>query len=104
MQTIDAEGAGLNPILFIGLYREARKLAPARFMTLRMHPDRYAELYKIADVPESIQLGVTPGPLGKMIMRVCCVKPPLGVSDGIAIEQVPEMETNRLEFCIHGIV
>ena len=104
MQTFDAQGQALNPILFITIYRDAKKLAPARFMTLRLHPDMYAELYKLADIPESIQMGVTPGPLGKMIMRVACIKPPLGVADGIAIEQDPKMDPSRMEFCIHGIL
>jgi hypothetical protein len=103
MQTFDAQGQAINPVLFITIYREAKKLAPARFMTLRVHPDLYAELYKLADIPESIQMGVTPGPLGKMIMRVCCIKPPLGVGDGVAIEQDLKADPTKMVFEIHGI-
>jgi hypothetical protein len=103
MQTLKMGGVKLTPKLFIELYAEAKKLAPPRFMTLRLHPDKYNELYILADVPESIQLGPTLGPLGKRIMRVCCVRGPIGVSDGIAINQDPKCDKDKLFFEIHGL-
>jgi hypothetical protein len=95
-------GEKFTPCLFIKLYGEARKLSPPRFLTLRIHPDRYKELYGFADIPESIQLGPTLGPLGSRIMRVACIKPPLGVSDGIAVVQDSKMSMDKLIFEIHG--
>lgn len=102
MQILKMGGAKLTPKLFIKLYGDAKKLSPPRFMTLRIHPDKYNELYTIADVPESIQLGPTMGPMGRVVMRVCCVRGPVGVSDGIAIIQDPTCEKDKLYFEIHG--
>jgi len=103
MQTIDATGSRLTANLFISTYRMVRKLAPPRFLTLKVHPDVYKVIYSLADIPESIQLGETPGPLGKTIMRVNCVKPPMGVSDGVAIVQDEKADPTQLVFQIHGI-
>ena len=103
MQTVEANGVRLNPKLFITVFRAVTKLSPPRFLTLRLHPDRYKELYALADIPESIQLGPVLGPLGKQILRVNCVRPSLGVSDGITIQQDQGIPLDRLEFCIHGI-
>jgi len=103
MQTVDVNGARLDPKLFIKVFRDVCKLSPPRFLSLRLHPDRYKELYDLADVPESIQVGFTPGMLGRMILKVNCVKPPLGVSDGIIIIQDKQTQPDRLEFMIHGI-
>lgn len=102
MQTINANGSKLTPKLFIELYREAKKLAPPRYLTMRLHPETYKDILILADIPESIQLGPTPGPLGKQIMRVACIRPPLGVSDGIAIQQDSEMSRGCIGFYIHG--
>lgn len=103
MQTINAQGASVTAKWFIDLYHEARKIAPPRYLTIRLNQDRYNELYKLADIPESIQVGYTPGPLGKRIMRVTCVKPPLGVGDGIAIQVDHTMPPDRIEISVHGI-
>lgn len=102
MQVIDAKGRKLDELLFIEAYRAAIKLSPARFMTLRVHPTRYKELFDLADVPESIQMGETPGPLGKRITRICCVKPNNGVPDGVAISQDAKYDLDKLAFEIHG--
>ena len=102
MQTFDAKGSALTPILFIKIYGIARKLAPPRFLTMRLNKDRYDELYKCAEPEESIQLGSTAGPLGTVVMRVHCVRPPLGVADGIAIKIDPKMEPDELVFERHG--
>jgi hypothetical protein len=104
MKIVDATGAALTPKLFITSYREAKKLAPPRFLTLRLHPSLYARLYAIADVPESIQIGPTLGPMGRPIMRVACIKPPLGVNDGVEIVQDDKADPTRMEFLIHGIL
>ena len=102
MQILKMGGKKFSPLMFINLYAEAKKLAPPRFLSLRLHPDRYKELYGFADVPQSIQLGPTVGPLGSVLYRVCCIRPPLGVSDGIAIKQDPACEMDKLYFEIHG--
>jgi hypothetical protein len=91
-----------TPQLFIKLYAEARKLSPPRFLTLRLHPDRYKELYSFADIPEAIQLGNTIGPLGRPVMRVCCVRTPSSLADGIAIKEDESCERDKLYFEIHG--
>lgn len=104
MQTINANGSKLTPKLFIELYREAKKLAPPRFLSMGMHPDTYKELYALADIPESVQLGPTAGPIGTSVMRVCCIRPPLGVSDGIVVLQSAEMDRGKIEISIHGQV
>jgi hypothetical protein len=102
MQTINCAGAKFTPQLFIKLYAEARKLSPARFMTLLIPPNRYRQLYAFAEVPEAIQMGSTPGPLGRPIERVCCVKYPSGLGDGMGIKQDENMDKNSLVFSIHG--
>ena len=99
----DAQGRHLTAMLFIEAFHEAQKLAPARFLTLRLTPDRYRELCECAEAPEVIQLGVTPGPLGKQVMRVACVKPPAGFEHGIAIEQDAKADPSKLVFEIHRI-
>lgn len=103
MQTIDTKGARLDTVLFISIYRAARKLSPPRFMCLRLHPDRYKELLKCAEPEECIELGPTPGPMGRKIMRITCVKPTLGVSDGCEIIQDAGSDPTKLIFEIHGI-
>lgn len=103
MIVIDAKGGKLDELLFISAYRSAVKQAPARFMTMRVHPDMYKHLLDIADVPESIQMGTTPGPMGKRVNRIACVKPANGINDGVAITQDPEYDRDKLEFQIHGI-
>lgn len=102
MQVYNTSGAKFNAILFIQLYGMARKLAPPRFMTLRLHSDRYADIVRLAAPPESIQLGDTPGPLGRQITRVACIKPPMGVADGIAIVIDDKFDPMKLQFEIHG--
>src|SRR5208282_1550518 len=101
--TIDANGQSLTAAFFIGLYHTARNLAPARFLTLRLHSTRLAELEAAAAVPEVVHLGLTPGPLGKKVLRVQCVPAPEGVSDGIAVVSDDKMEPTKLSIEIHGI-
>jgi hypothetical protein len=105
MQSIDAKGQRLGPLQFIEWYKVARTLAPPRFLTLRMHPDRFKELYNLADIPESIQMGMVPGQKpGSTIWRVACIKPPSSVYDGIAIKPDAQMDPTKLEFQIHGVI
>lgn len=103
MQTIDAQGQRLDTMLFIRIYGVARKTAPARFLTLIMHPDRYKELESIAAPSESVQVGVMAGPMGRKITKVISIKPPMGVSDGVTITQDSNADPSRLVFNLHGI-
>jgi hypothetical protein len=103
MQTLYANGARLTAKLFIDYYAAAGKLSPPRFLTLRLHPDKYKELYVLADIPMSIQMGYTLGPMGRQEMRVTCIKPPLGVANGVAIVQDDTVDPTQLIFQIHGI-
>ena len=102
MQTINCAGALFTPQLFIKLYAEARKLSPPRFMTLRLHPDRLKELDAFSSLPETIQLGNTVGPLGKSVLRVCCIRNPSSLGDGIAIREDSACDLDKLYFDIHG--
>lgn len=102
MQVLKLGGKKFTPTLFIELYAEARKLSPPRFMTLRLNPTRYQELYSFADIPESVQLGPVVGVLGRPLMRVCCVKLPSALGDGIAIKQDDTCDMDKLYFEIHG--
>ena len=104
MQTLDVNGSRLTLAIFIKAYREARKLAPARFLTLRINPSTFDQLVaECADVAEVVQIGDTPGPLGKKVTRVACVPAPTGVGDGVAIVKDKEADPSKLEFKIHGI-
>ena len=57
----------------------------------------------MAVIPESIQIGDTLGPVGRPIKRVNCIKPPIGVGDGIAVVQDAATDPTKLVFEIHGI-
>ena|ERR1700675_4804438 len=103
MQTVDVAGERLNPKLFIKVFRDVIKVSPARFLTLRIHPDRYKELYAFTDVPETILLGSVPAMLGRMVLKVNCIKPPSNVGDGITIIQDKGTQPDRLTFEVHGI-
>lgn len=103
MLTIDANGQNLSVMLFIQAFHKAQGLAPNRFITLRLHPGRYRELLAASEAPEVILLGDTPGPLGKTIHRVQCVKPPQSVYDGMAVLQDDKADPNKLEFQIHRV-
>lgn len=104
MITIDANGARLSLAIFTKAYKEARKLAPARFLTLRMHPSTFDALVaECADVAEVVQIGDTPGPLGRKVTRVACVPAPTGVGDGVAIKKDDKADATKLEYLIHGI-
>lgn len=102
MVILKMEGRKFSPLMFIELYKEARKLAPPRFLTLRLHPNRYKELYAFAEIPESIQIGNTLGPMGRILVRVCCVRAALGVADGIVIREDDTCPLDTLYFDIHG--
>ena len=102
MQTINCGGAKFTPQLFIKLYAEARKLSPPRFMSLRIHPDRLKELDDFSSLPETIQMGFTTGPLGRSVLRVCCIRNPSSLGDGITVSSDPTCEPDRLYFDIHG--
>lgn len=102
MITINATGAMMHAELFIQCYWEARKLAPARFLTLRLTPAMYKSIEKASQAPEVIQIGSQPGPLGTLVQKIACVKPANGTGDGITIVQDEKADPNRLVFEIHG--
>jgi hypothetical protein len=102
MEVVKLGGEKFSNRVFIQLYARARKLSPPRFMSLRLHPDRYKDLYGFADLPEIIQLGSTLGPLGRRIDRVCCIRYPSGLGDGMAIKQDPTCDPDKLYFEVHG--
>lgn len=104
MQVIDAGGARLGAKLFISTYESIKKLCPPRFLTLRLHPDVYKAIFALADVPMSIQVGNVPGPIGRQVLKVACIKPPMGVNDGITIVQDPKADPTKLEFLLHGVL
>jgi hypothetical protein len=104
MQVVDAQGARLDAKLFIASYLAIIKLAPARFLTLRLHPDVYKAIFALADIPMSIQVGNVPGPIGRQVLKVACIKPPMGVNDGITIVQDPKADPTKLEFLLHGVL
>lgn len=104
MRTLDASGAKLNALLFIEAFETAKKLAPARFLTMRLHPDRWGDINRYAVIPQSIQVGDTPGPLGLHVTRINCIKPPLGVSDGIVVKVDDKADPDKLYFSIHGVL
>lgn len=103
MQIIEKNGEALTPTLFIEIFHEAKKIAPPRFLSLRLNKVKYDEIQRFAEVPESIQMGQVLGNLGKKVTRISCIKPPMGVSDGILMVIDPEVEPDMLVFEIHGI-
>lgn len=104
MRTLDACGQSLNALLIIEAFEAAKKLSPARFLTMRLHSDRWGDINRYAAIPQSIQVGLTPGPLGRHVTRVNCIKPPLGVSDGIVVEIDDKADADKLYFSIHGVL
>jgi hypothetical protein len=63
----------------------------------------YGSIYDMADVPESIQVGNTLGPMGRQVLKVNCVRPPMGISDGITIIQDGKADLTKLIFELHGV-
>lgn len=103
MQTIDAGGRPLGLALFIQAFKAAKKLSPARFLTLRIHPRTFAELNELhKDVTEIVQVGEMVGHLGKKVTRIACVPAPNGLGDGVIVNKDSECEQSRFEFQIHG--
>jgi hypothetical protein len=104
MQSIDANGGRLTLAVFIKAYKEARKLAPARFLQLRIHPDVLERLIDEAEgVTEIVQFGTFTGHLGKQVTKVACVAAPNGLGDGMQIAPDEKADPTRLEFQIHGV-
>src|SRR5271157_265030 len=98
MKTFDANGSKLTQTLFVKIYDEARKLAPARFLTLKMNSKLWEEMYAIAEPPEAVQLGATAGPFGKRIIRIVCIKLPQNVAQGVAMERDDKIEPSKMIF------
>jgi hypothetical protein len=103
MQTIDASGQPLTLATFIKAYKAARKLAPVRFLQLRIHPEVLERLIDEAEeITEIVQFGSFTGHLGKQQTKVACVAAPNGLGDGMVVEQDKAADPRRLEFQIHG--
>lgn len=103
MQTIDAQGQPLGLALFIKAFKAAKKLAPARFLTLRIHPRTFEELNELhKELTEIVQVGEMTGNLGKRVTRIACVPAPNGLGDGVIVKQDEDCEPSRFEFQIHG--
>jgi len=101
--TLDANGAPLTPALFAKAYKEARKLAPARFLTLRVNPAVFEKLLDdTEDVKEIVQAGTFPGHLGRSVTKIACVAAPNGLGDGVEVKQDKECLQSQIEFQIHG--
>lgn len=104
MQIIDACGARLTLALFVKAYKDARKLAPARFLQLRIHPDVLETLIDDAEkITEIVQFGSFNGHLGKQVTKVACVAAPNGLGDGMIVVADKEVSRAKLEFQIHGV-
>lgn len=103
METINVNGARLTLALFIKTYRAARKLAPARFLTMRIHPSTFEYLNRLhEDVTEIVQVGETVGHLGKRVTKIACVPAANGLGDGVTVNQDAEADPSKIEFQIHG--
>lgn len=103
MEVLDLQGGQFNELAFIKIYRAAVKLAPTRYMQLRMHPDRYTDLGRMAQMPEHIQIGSVPAPLGRSVMRVCSMQVPNGVPNGIEIIQDEKFPADEIQLEIHRV-
>lgn len=103
MQTFAAGGARLTLAMFAEAYRAARKLAPARFLTLRIHPQTFITLKADCEqVSEIVQIGEQVGHLGKKIIKVACVKAANGLGDGVTVNLDEQADPSKVEFQIHG--
>src|SRR5438067_2005955 len=104
METIDANQQPLGVPLFIKAYRAARKIAPARFLTIRIHPELFAQFNREhAELTEVVQVGSFTGHLGKPVTKIACVPAANGLGDGVIVKEDLQMSTSRLEFQLHGV-
>jgi len=103
LQTVDAQGQPLTLALFIKNYDAAKKLAPARFLVLRIHPFALKRLMAESEgLAKVVQFGSFVGHLGKQQLKCACVAAPNGLGDGVRIEEDRACPVNKLEFQIHG--
>jgi hypothetical protein len=103
MDIIDRGGLYLSPMEIIKLYQEARKLAPPRFLTMKLHPDTWSHIDGESTPTHVIQHGDTPGPVGTRIRRLACVMPPSGIADGIAVKEDSTLAQGEIVIEIHGV-
>lgn len=103
MQTLDCKGSPLRLGLFIKAYLEALKLAPGRFLTLRIHPDTWhtivADAEELTHVVHSTEIL---GPLGRRLIKVACVPAPKAIGEGVTVAEDKETDPRRFIFEIHG--
>lgn len=103
MDILDKGGVYLSPMEIISLYQAARKLAPPRFLTMKVHPDTWKHIEGEAVPTHVIQYGDTPGPVGTKIRRMACVMPPSGIADGIAVKEDSTLKPGEIVIEIHGV-
>jgi hypothetical protein len=103
MDILDMQGAKLDAMEIISLYSKARKLAPPRFLTMRLHPDTWKWIDVQSTPTHVIQYGDTPGPVGSRIRRLACVMPPSGIADGIAVKEDSTLAPGEIVIEIHGV-
>lgn len=103
MQTLDCKASPLRLGLFIRAYQEALKLAPGRFLTLRIHPETWhtilADAEEITHVVHSMEIL---GPLGRRLLKVACVPAPKAIGEGVTVVQDKEIDPRKFVFEIHG--
>jgi hypothetical protein len=103
MVTIDAQGLPISLGLFIRAYQEALKLAPGRFLTLRLNPLLWDQLESQAEeITHVVHSQEAVGPLGKKILKVACVPAPNALGEGIAVERDKKTDPGKMSFEIHG--
>jgi hypothetical protein len=103
MQTIDLNGQPLSLGMFIRAYGEALKLAPGRFLTLRVFP-RTWELITLQaeEITHVVHQQEISGPLGRRLLKVACVPAPNAIGEGITVERDEQTHPTELVFEIHG--
>jgi hypothetical protein len=100
---LDMGGTFLGPMEVINLYNKARKLAPPRFLIMRVNPITWSHIEDQAIPTHVIQYGDTPGPMGRTVLRLACVKPAPAIADGIAVVKDTNTEVGDVVFEIHGV-
>lgn len=103
MQTIDLNGLPLSLGMFIRAYGEALKLAPGRFLTLRVFPRTWETITRLAEeITHVVHQQEIAGPLGRRLLKVACVPAPNSIGEGITVERDEKADPGKLEFEIHG--
>lgn len=104
MQTIDCQNQGLSLGLFIRAYQEALKLAPGRFLILRVFPRTWEAIsLQAEEITHVVHQQEILGPLGRRLLKVACVPAPNAIGEGVTVAQDAKANPAELVFEIHGI-